>query len=68
MKLIHLNWRTRYAKEIFAYLIAHQEENVRKDVFIDMFWPEALLKDAYHNLYTHVYFIRKALQEAHIPI
>lgn len=63
-KQIDLKWRTKSAKEIFAYLITHQTINVRKDVLIDLFWPDKDLKEAYHNLYTSIYLIRKTLEEA----
>lgn len=65
---VDLNWRTKYAKEIFAYLITHKKINVRKDVLIEMFWPEVSLKEAYHNLYTSIYFIRNTLKKSGIPI
>ncbi len=65
---IDLNWRTKHAKEIFAYLITHKKINVRKDVLIEMFWPEIPLKEAYHNLYTNIYFIRNTLKKSGIAI
>ncbi len=68
IKQSNLNWRTRYAKEIFAYLITNNKLNVKKDMLIKMFWPEMPTKEAYRNLYTHIHLIRQVLQEADIPI
>lgn len=66
--LFQMNWKTRSAKEIFAYLIVHRAENVRKDVLIELLWPDMELKEAYNNLYTNIYFIRKTLESLNIPI
>lgn len=65
---IDLNWRTKYAKEIFAYLITQHKTNVRKDLLVEMFWPKASIKEAYRNLYTNIHFIRQTIQEAGMPI
>lgn len=67
-KQSNLNWRTRYAKEIFAYLITNHKVNVKKDELIQMLWPEFPTKEAYRNLYMHIHLIRQVLQEAGIPI
>lgn len=65
---VNLEWRTKYAKEIFTYLIIHKNENIRKDILIETIWPEADVKEAYNNLYTNIYYIRKTIKEANLPI
>lgn len=67
-KQIELKWRTKNSKEIFAYLVSHRDVHVRKDVLINLFWSEEGLKEAYHNLYTNIYFIRKTLADAKTSI
>lgn len=58
---LNVNWRTSKAREIFAYLVHKRGELVRKDVLADLFWPESNIKDAFGQLYSTIYQIRKSL-------
>lgn len=65
---ISLEWRTKYAKEIFTYLINHKNINIKKETLIYIIWPDVDIKEAYNNLYTNVYYIRKTIEAANLPI
>lgn len=58
---IKVHWRTSKAKEVFAFLIHHRQKPVRKEVLIDLFWPEAELEKGFAQLYAAIYQIRKSL-------
>lgn len=58
---IKVHWRTSKAKEVFAFLIHHRRKPVRKEVLIDLFWPEAELDKGFAQLYAAIYQIRKTL-------
>lgn len=59
---LNINWRTSKAREIFAYLVHERGKLVRKDVIVHMFWPESSLKEAFSQLYSAIYQIRKSLK------
>lgn len=67
-KSIEVRWRTAKAKEIFAYLLHHHGNEVRKDDLITMFWPGSIDKNAYAQLYTAIYHIRTILRRIQFPI
>ncbi|SDZ08560.1 Two-component response regulator, SAPR family, consists of REC, wHTH and BTAD domains [Evansella caseinilytica] len=58
---IDVYWRTAKARELFSYLIQHRDQYVRKDILIDLFWPESDVQKGYAQLYAAVYQIRKML-------
>ncbi|MDY7222574.1 response regulator [Halalkalibacterium halodurans] len=58
---IDVNWRTAKARELFAYLVQHRKQPVRKDVLLEFFWPESDVKKGYAQLYSAIYQIRKML-------
>lgn len=65
---IDVQWRTSKARELFAYLIHEREQFVRKDVILDLFWPDADIKSGSAQLYTTIYQIRKTLEKISFPI
>lgn len=68
IETLKVKWRTAKAKEIFAYLLHHQNNEVRKDQLVEKFWPDAKEKEAYSRLYTSIYHIRTSIQSANLPI
>ncbi|GEN30152.1 two-component SAPR family response regulator [Cerasibacillus quisquiliarum] len=65
---INVNWRTAKARELFAFLLHNRNETVRKDVIIDLLWPETDVKNALTQLYSTIYQIRKTLNQIKFPI
>jgi len=61
-------WRTVRAQELFAYMVYKRNQPVRKDVLLDLLWPNSEYKKAYTQLYTTVYQIRKSLEAAGLTI
>lgn len=65
---IDVKWRTAKSKEIFAYLLHHRYIEVRKDTLTQMHWPISGKKEAYAQLYTAIYHIRKTIKSTKLPI
>ncbi|WP_349305821.1 response regulator [Bacillus sp. FJAT-49711] len=65
---VNVHWRTFKARELFAFLIQHRNQPVRKDVILDMFWPETDWKKGFPQLYATIYQIRKTLQSINVKI
>ncbi|MFS0646974.1 response regulator [Siminovitchia sp. 179-K 8D1 HS] len=67
---IKVHWRTSKAKEVFAFLVHHRRKPVRKEVLLDLFWPEADMNKGFAQLYAAIYQIRKTLSsiDFHINI
>lgn len=63
-----IRWRTAKAQELFAYLLHHRSKPVRKDILIDLFWPDTDWKKGTAQLYTAIYQIRKKLEELGVNI
>lgn len=59
-----VRWRTKKAKELFAFLLHHRDHAIHKDVIIDELWQDVDLQKANNLLYTTVYQIRKTLKNA----
>ncbi|GGA70623.1 response regulator [Ornithinibacillus halotolerans] len=53
-------WRITKAKELFLYLLLHNQKVVRKSELVEVLWPE-LDNNAYSQLYTAIYHVRKTL-------
>ena len=68
LPVLDLKWRTKMAREIFSYFINHRNENVRKDVLLDMFWPDLDMKEGYSVLYPTIHYIRKTLKDIGFPL
>lgn len=66
--ILQPSWRTTIAKELFCYLLENRESSVRKDILIEHFWPGSAPKNAYAQLYSTVYNIRKLLTSLEMPI
>lgn len=64
-----VKWRTAKAKELFALLIQNRKETmIRKDVLVEMLWPEQDTEKAYEQLYCTIYQIRQTLKSVGINI
>ncbi|GAA3402314.1 response regulator [Paenibacillus hodogayensis] len=61
-------WRTTKAQELFAYLVHYRDSLVRKDVLLELLWPEVDVKRGNTQLYTAVYQIRKTMDALGIDI
>lgn len=61
-------WRTARSQELFAYLLSHHQEPVRKDVLLELLWPNAEYKKGFTQLYTTIYQIRKSLENAGLSV
>ncbi|WP_258881742.1 response regulator [Paenibacillus sp. sptzw28] len=62
-----VRWRTLKAQELFAYLLLHKDRQIRKDLLVDLLWPDMEYKKGYTHLYTAIYQIRQTLGSAGIP-
>ncbi|TVY04500.1 response regulator [Cohnella terricola] len=62
------SWRTVRAQELFAYMVYKRNQPVRKDILLELLWPNSDYKKAYTQLYTTVYQIRKSLESAGLSI
>ncbi|WP_256757216.1 response regulator [Cohnella sp. WQ 127256] len=62
------SWRTARSQELFAYMIYKRNQSVRKDVLLELMWPNTDYKKAYTQLYTTIYQLRKSLEAAGITI
>ncbi|MFC4302704.1 response regulator [Cohnella boryungensis] len=61
-------WRTVRAQELFAYMVYKRNQPVRKDILLELLWPNSEYKKAFTQLYTTVYQIRKSLEAAGLTI
>lgn len=61
IELLDVNWRTSKAREVFAYLVHERGKLVRKDVLVHLFWSDSSVKEAFGQLYSTIYQIRKTL-------
>lgn len=67
-RFANVKWRTAKSRELFVYLVQHYKENVRKDVLIELLWPDTTVEKGYDNLYAAIYYLRKLLRELNIGI
>lgn len=65
---LDVHWRTFKARELFAFLIQHRNQPIRKDIILDLFWPEMDWKKGFSQLYATIYQIRKTLRTLNINI
>ncbi|MDZ5711364.1 response regulator [Jeotgalibacillus haloalkalitolerans] len=68
VELKNIRWRTTKARELFSFLVQHSEGVIRKDVLVELFWPDLDMKSAYDNLYTTIYQLRKTIEELGIGV
>lgn len=66
--MINLNWRTKKAEELIAYLICEEGDFISKDKVITSLWPELDSKKGMNNLYTTLYYIRRQAQKTNVAI
>lgn len=59
-----LKWRTAKAQELFAYLLHHRGQTVRKGLLLELLWPDFETEKATTHLYTTIYQARKDLKRA----
>lgn len=64
----NVKWRTAKSRELFIYLVQNSKEIARKDILIELLWPDLDIESAFDNLYTSIYHIRKTLKSANIDI
>ncbi|WP_240418433.1 response regulator [Paenibacillus periandrae] len=63
-----IKWRTTKGQELFAYLLHHRGQLVRKSELLDLLWPDIDPKKATTLLYTTIYQIRQNLKRNAIDI
>ncbi|MEK3916091.1 response regulator [Paenibacillus sp. FSL H7-0331] len=56
-------WRTLKTQALFAYLLHHRGNIVRKETILEQLWPELDVKQAAGHLYTLIYHIRQCLKQ-----
>lgn len=61
-------WRTLKAQELFAYLIHHRGQTVRKEVIMDLLWPDYDMDKASALLHTTIYQIRRVIKQKGLGI
>lgn len=64
----NVKWRTAKSKDIFAYLLHHQNCKVGKYTLIEIHWPSIGDREAYARLYTAIYYIRAKINTMKLPI
>ncbi|WP_158602180.1 response regulator [Cohnella endophytica] len=62
------SWRTARSQELFAYLAYKRNQPVRKDILLELLWPDTDYKKAFTQLYTTIYQVRKSLESAELSI
>lgn len=58
-----MKWRTKKARELFAYLFHLQGSSVSREALIDLLWPESGMKSAIALFHTTLYSIRQAFTQ-----
>lgn len=58
-----MKWRTKKARELFAYLFHLQGNSVSREVLIELLWPESGMKSAIALFHTTLYSIRQAFTQ-----
>lgn len=68
LQKINVKWRTNKAKELFILLLHYREKPIRKDMILDLLWPESDWNKGFTRLYTTIYQIRQTLKSINCPI
>ncbi|GBF75938.1 DNA-binding response regulator [Paenibacillus sp. 598K] len=58
-----MNFRTAKIRELFAFLLHHRGTPVKRDLLLDMLWPELDEKRGIANLYTSIHRLRAMLTD-----
>lgn len=61
MNGIEVKWRTKKAKEMFAYLFDKNGKAVDREVITEALWPESFYSNAKSIFHTTLSYLRKAL-------
>ena len=61
-----IKWRTRKVKELFIFLLQHQDDPVHKHFLIEELWPEMDVNKSTNLLHTTVYQLRKKLSDLNV--
>lgn len=56
-----IKWRTRKAKELFAYLVDNHDKHITRDMIIDTLWHDFDNVKASNNLNSNIYYVKKEL-------
>lgn len=56
-------WTNRRAKALFKYFVLHRHTPVRKEVLMEVFWPETAADAARNNLNVAIHALRKFFRE-----
>lgn len=63
-----LSWRTSKSRELFAYLVFKRGQPVRKEVLLELLWPDSDEKKGFTHMYTTIYRLRKTFESAALNI
>ncbi len=58
-----MKWRTKKARELFAYLFHLQGNSVSREALIELLWPESGMKSAIALFHTTLYSIRQTFTQ-----
>ncbi|MBU5442404.1 response regulator [Paenibacillus sp. MSJ-34] len=61
-------WRTSRAQELFAFLIHHCGQTVRKESIVELLWPSYDAEKTSAHLHTTIYQIRQVIKQKELPI
>lgn len=63
-----LTWRTAKVRELFALFLHHYPDSLFKNTLLDSLWEGLTDEKALANLNTCNYYLRKSLEQLHVPI
>jgi two-component system, LytTR family, response regulator len=58
-----IKWKTAKVKELFAYLLTHQDSYIDRDILLNQLWPGLDYKKAKVYLHTSMSYLRQLLKE-----
>lgn len=65
---LEINWRTKKAEELFAFLLHHHDRSVSKELIVDQLWPCYEWENGVSLLYNSIYHLRRALEKINFNI
>ena len=57
-----LRWNSLKARSVFQYLLIHQDRPIRRDVLMELQWPDHTRNSARNNLNVALYSLRNTLE------
>lgn len=63
-----VKWRTKKSQELFAYLFFKGNEHVRKDLLVDLLWPDISWEKGIALLYANMYHVRSFIKRTNLNI